>query len=84
MFPAKFIYAHPPSWVLTVQWEQQAFARVAAYAFQLAQKQDVVLASAWRPPTEAHHTWHRTSYWALPRRWNYNDWCDPVVRGITT
>ena len=78
----KFIYTQRPVFTMTIPWHQQAFAVAAQAAYQHAQQQETVLASAWHPPTDAHHLWHRWSPLSMRQHPNYLDFQDAHRLGI--
>lgn len=83
MIPLKFNYAHPPAWIITIPYEQQAFALQAEHTYVRAQAEGVILASSWHPPTDVHHTWHRMSPLLMRQMPNYRDFCEPERMGIS-
>ncbi len=82
MFPIRFIYTQRPSFTISIPWEQQAFAKVAALAMQVAEQQHRVLACAWHPLTDMHHTAHHFSPLGMRLHPNYLDFCEPERLGI--
>ena len=82
MFPIKFIYTQRPVITISIPWEQRAFDVAAQVAYEQAKAQQIVLACAWHPPTDVHHTWHRHSPLLMRRMPNYSDFQEPIRLGI--
>jgi hypothetical protein len=78
IMPLKFIYAHPPAWILTIPYEQRAWTLAAQRAYVQAQQQNVVLSSAWHPRTECHHLWRRSTPLLMRAMGNYLDYQEPA------